>query len=202
MGSNVLGLIMIPGNIFNDITKADWSKVEKRLGQSNRKKFTFINDGCYAKVYDLAKSRILKITADRSDALSSKYFMDNPNPLVVKIHDVFELSSIGRYFIVANKLNVLDKEWERFIFTYGLPNRYTLSRLIKRFSNIEEPSLKRKLNWAKRFYNFHNSVGFCCEDLHDKNIMLDARGFPRISDLGDSYRSTYMVSESLIVDEI
>lgn len=113
--------------------------------------FTYLGAGHFSRVYWLDdKTKILKITKDKSDANASQILLKRPTKTLLKVYDVFSIKYNNHvlYGIVAEKLTSLSHDLKmKFItFTYFLD--YWFGSFFPSVQQLTEAAQSNPQAWA------------------------------------------------------
>lgn len=199
-------MILLP----SDLPESRWLKICERVGQDPDSEPEFIDAGTKGSVFLLDDGKILKLTSDESEAQSAAIVMRNPDPVVYKVWDVFEVP-VGAdklWCIVQEKLAPADRDWGEFaqLFYHWHTDlmkklNETTTETTRRVPYINEDLVLEfveflekdhggfdrwgaQIMWLDRLSTYLQKVKIKFMDLHKDNIMKRPNSDHCVIDLG------------------
>jgi hypothetical protein len=171
-------------------TQHESSKFEKMFPGASP-----LGAGAFGMAFDIGNNKIAKITRDDTEVKNARKFKKNPNTNIIKIHDVFRLSTNSiNYVIIMDKVYPLDKNEEKiYEFTYHWFSHYGLAdlqpfdsevmnKIFSRYKIKKTPESIQTLNKSIKFIESLYNINMF-EDAHERNIGKIGDSFVRF-DLG------------------
>jgi len=159
-------------------------KIHSRFLEKDIKwdRFKYQGHGSFGTAFQINKTMVMKITADKSEMNTMTIVMKNPSEFIVKVYDTFQIK-IGcnvRYFIIQKLLKCAKRKWALFANDFIRESDEPLqTRHLNSFkSYIDKNNWKKTekdifFQWIKCVCEYFDKHSIRFHDIHPGNIMRD-----------------------------
>lgn len=151
-----------------------------------------LGKGTFGTAFDIGGKKVLKLTADKTEANAMAVVQAKPSPYIVKVYDVFQLGKKhvkgnDVYGIVQDKLSPPDAGFANFIaqirpaILYKKPGYLTLKAFVQFYKTLQkeredDPSYlsdftNQRLEWLAAVAKYFDDTGIKFHDFHKGNVM-------------------------------
>lgn len=176
------GVERILGNISDDTYLPDiddehidllgivLKSVTKRFGLKSNIKY--INSGTFGMAFVVGDNRIIKLTSNKSEAMTAKSLIGRKIPHCVNYYDIVYIKRYNIYAILMDKAEKLSPDEKKVVSKLSdsaiLMNDF--DKLKKKFSDISDSKLKRIYNDFRDMYKSLKDNRVSIQDLHEGNV--------------------------------